>query len=245
MQKERRQTKLTDAMIIQRETMLMCFAGFRETSWERNYAEVVSQIVGRTAVERESALDLGTMQYIILRSIDHERAQAAIACGYVEIVAPHLGAIFGLGLSAFPTRYARGEVFGVLSMPLTQQEMIAKVEAAMERRCGAVPDLANPDDGIPILEWLTWCVEVMKSGDPQHLPEGDVEQELAQIYQKCGATKRIIEVALDQTKVPALSRSPGGYDPRTRVAGLKVSNGDRSIRTIESSGLKFLEGGHS
>ena len=86
----------------------------------------------------------------------------------------YLGAIFDLGLSAYPTRYTRGEVFGVLSMSLTQQEMIAKVEAAMERRCGAVPDLANPDDGIPILEWLTWCVEVMKSGDPQHLPEGDV-----------------------------------------------------------------------
>lgn len=208
MQKESRQTKLTDAMIIQRETMLMCFAGFRETSWERDYAEIISQIVGRTAVERESALDLGTMQYIILRSIDHDRAQAAIACGYVEIVAPYVGAIFDLGLSAFPTRYDRGEVFGVLSMPQTQQELIAKVEAAMERRCGAVPNLANPDDGIPILEWLTWCVEVMKSGDPQHLPEGDVEQELAQIYRKSGATKRIIEAALDQRKVDGFLKRP-------------------------------------
>jgi hypothetical protein len=208
MQNEDRQTKLTDVMIIQRETMLMGFVGFRETSWERDYATVISQIAGRTAVERESALDFGTIQYIICRSIDHERAQAAIACGYVEIVAPYLGAIFDLGLSAFPTRYARGEVFGVLSMPLTQQEMIAKVEAAMERRCGAVPDLANPDDGIPILEWLTWCVEVMKSGDPQHLPEGDVEQELARIYQKSGVTKRIIEGALDQRRVEGFLKRP-------------------------------------
>lgn len=188
-------------MKIERETMLMCFAGFRETSWERDYATVISQIASRTAVERESALDFGTIQYIICRSIDHDRAQAAIACGYVEIVAPYVGAIFDLGLSAYPTRYTRGEVFGVLSTALTQQEMITKVEAAMERRCGAVPDLANPDDGIPILEWLTWCVEVMKSGDPQHLPEGDVDQELARIYQKSGATKRIIESMLDQKKM--------------------------------------------
>lgn len=188
-------------MIYQRETMLMGFAGFRDTSWERDYATAIAQIADRTAVERESALDIGTVQYIIYRSIDHDRAQAGIACGYVQIVTPYLGAIFDLGLSAFPTRYSRGEVFGVLSMSQTQPEMIAKVAAAMERRCGAVPDLANPDDGIPPLEWLTWCVEVMNSGDPMHLPDGDVDEELARSYQKCGATKRIIEGALDQKKV--------------------------------------------
>lgn len=188
-------------MRLQRETMLMPFVGFRETSWERDYARALLEIAARTALERESALDAGTMQYIIFRSTDHDRAQAAIACGFVEILAPYVGAIFDLGLSAFPTRYARGEVLGVLSTPLTQTELITKVEEAMKRRCGVAPDLANPDDGIPVLEWLTWCVEVMKSGDPQHLPEGNIEQELARIYQKSGATRRIIEAMLDRKQM--------------------------------------------
>jgi hypothetical protein len=196
-----RQTSVEMGMKIERETMLMGFVGFRETSWEHDYARVISHIANQTALERESALDIGTMQYIVYRSIDHDRAQAAIARGYVEILAPYVGAIFDLGLSAFPTRYARGEVFGVLSMRQTQRELIAKVEKAMERRCGAVPDLANPDDGIPILEWLTWCVEVMKSGNPQHVPGDDVERELAQIFQKSGATKRIIASMLDQKRM--------------------------------------------
>ena len=188
-------------MRLQRETMLMHFAGFRETSWERDYAAALSEIAARTALERESALDAGTMQYIIFRSTDHDRAQEAIACGYVEIVAPYVGAIFDLGLSAFPTRYARGEVLGVLSTPLTQTELITKVEGEMKRRCGAIPDLANPDDGIPVLEWLTWCVEVMKSGNPRHMPDDDVQQELARIYQKSGATRRIIEAMVDRKRM--------------------------------------------
>lgn len=195
-------------MIIGRQIVLMGFAGFRETSWERDYARIISQIAEKTALERESALDFGTMHYIICRSVDHERAQASIACGYVQIVAPYLAAIFDLDLSAYPIGYSRGEVFGILSTQHTQDDLIAKVEDAVARRCGAVPDLANPDDGIPVLEWLTWCVEVMKSGNPQHVPGDDVERTLARMFQNSGATKRIVEESLDQKKVDRLLSRP-------------------------------------
>lgn len=143
-------------------------------------------------MDRESALDLGTMQYIIFRSVDHDRAQTAIVRGFAGTSAAYVGAVLDLGLSAHVTRYDRGEVYGIETR-YSEPDLIAKVEEAMER---AVPDLANPTDGIPIVEWLMWCIEVMQSGNADHIPEDDVQRKLAHIYQQSGATKKAIEGGL-------------------------------------------------
>ncbi|MCK1541898.1 hypothetical protein IVB12_07905 [Bradyrhizobium sp. 179] len=116
--------------MLKRETVLMCFPGFRQTSWERDYAKAISQIAAQTAMDRESALDVGTMQYIIFRSVDHERAQTAIVRGFAETSAAYVGAVLDLGRSAHVTRYDRGEVYGILETRYTEPDLIAKVEEA-------------------------------------------------------------------------------------------------------------------
>jgi hypothetical protein len=194
--------------MLKRETVLVSFPDFRQTSWEHDYAKAISQIAAQTAMDRESALDLGTMQYIIFRSVDHDRAQTAIVRGFAETSAAYVGAVLDLGLSGHMTRYDRGEAYGILEARDAEPDLIAKVEEAMERRCGAVPNLANPTDGIPIVEWLMWCIEVMQSGNADHMPEDDVQRQLAHIYQQSGATKKAVEAMLDRRKVQAFLDRP-------------------------------------
>jgi len=189
-------------MKYERERILMGFGGFRDTSWERDYANGISQVAVQTALERESALDLGTLLYIIHRSTDHDRAQTEIVRGFTQVVAAHLEEKLKLGISIQVTRYFQGEVFGVLSMRCTEHELISIMESEMVRRCGALPNLADPTDGIPVFEWLIWCLDIMESGDPAHMPDEEPAlRMLAQRHQRSGATRKAIEAALDPKKV--------------------------------------------
>jgi hypothetical protein len=160
------------------------------------------------ALDRDSALDADTLRWIVFRSVDHPKAQYEIVRGFVQIVAAHLEVKLDLGLSVEVMRCDRGEVYGTLSMRRPEAEVIATLEARMLHRCGAVPNLANPYDGIPMLEWLQWCIEVLESGNAEHMPEDDVHLGLARQIQKTGIARRAIEAALDGKKVKAFLDRP-------------------------------------
>jgi len=191
------------------EQVIMCFGGFRHTSWEQDYAGALAQVAAQTAMERESALDFETLLYIIHRSTDHHRAETEIAKGYTRVVAAYLEEQLNLGISVRLTRYHQSEVYGALSMRCTETELISIMEDKMVRRCGALPDLTDPTDGIPVFEWLIWCLDIMKSGDPTHIPDEDqVMAMLAEQHQRTGAAKKAIEMALDRKKVQAFLDRP-------------------------------------
>jgi hypothetical protein len=69
------------------EQVLMCFGGFRDTSWEADYAKAMSLVAAQTEIDNESALDAETLRYIIYRSTDHDRAQTEIVKGFTQLVA--------------------------------------------------------------------------------------------------------------------------------------------------------------
>ena len=187
---------------------LMCFPGFRDTSWENDYAIALEQVARQMALDRESPLDADTLRWIVFRSVDHPKAQFDIVRGFVQIVAGRLEVKLNLGLSVEVMRYDRGEVYGIISMRRPEAEVIEDLEARMLHRCGAVPNLANPYDGIPMLEWLQWCIEVLESGNAEHMPEDDVHLELERQLQKTGIARKAIETALNGKKVKGFLDRP-------------------------------------
>ena len=93
-------------------------------------------------------------------------------------------------------------------MRYTPTELIAVIEAAMESRCGTVPELASPVDGIPVFEWLLWCIEIMESGDADHRLDDAILRHLAHQFQRTETVQVALEAALDRHRIDDFLRNP-------------------------------------
>ncbi|EKS34507.1 hypothetical protein HMPREF9695_04417 [Afipia broomeae ATCC 49717] len=184
------------------------FVGFRETSWEVEYRRSVVQIATQTAAENDSALDRETLLHVVSRSIDHARAQLAIATDYAQEIRAFLNETFGLDLTITVGGYRQSGLYGRLNHPRTDEELVAFVERQMAERCGFIPDYATPLEGIDPLEWLLWCAETLRHPDPDYVPGDEVYDCLARRYRQTGAVLRHVRAALDPDKLKALLSRP-------------------------------------
>ncbi|RTM14539.1 MAG: hypothetical protein EKK33_05130 [Bradyrhizobiaceae bacterium] len=184
------------------------FVGFRETSWEIEYGRSIVEITRQSAIDNESALDRETLIHIATRSIDHTRAQFAIASEFAQEVGAFLNETFGLDFTTNATCYSKSCIHGRVTHPRTDEELVAFVEVQMAQRCGFVPDYATPLEGIELFEWLLWCAETLDHPDPDYVPGDEVYCHLAQRYRQTGAVLRHVRAALDTNKLNALLSRP-------------------------------------
>lgn len=184
------------------------FVGFRETSWEVEYVKSVRRIATQTAVDRESALDMETILYVVNRSINHDKAKLAIATQFAHEVTAFLNESFDLRLTISIEGYSKGNVHGHVTQPRTVEETVDFVEAQMAKRCGFIPGYATPLDGINLFEWLLWCAETLDYPEPDYVPGDEVYLYLAERYQRTDAVLRHVREALNTERLTAFLSRP-------------------------------------
>lgn len=180
----------------QRGQPFRLFIGFIGTTWEVEYRRSLLELTRQTAIERESALDPMTLLHVVTCSIDHDRAQSAIATEFAEEVRMFLDELFDLGLKVGIERYKQSCILGRMIHPPTAEELVTFVDQKMVQRCGFIPDYATPVEGIDPVEWLLWCAEAMEHG-PDHIPGDEVQDHLAHQYRQTGDVLRHMRAALN------------------------------------------------